>query len=276
MSLLNKYSNALIRRMQGWRCNYIYRLSPKPILNINKTYVSLFFDYEGKWSRPDEENNSRKGIEYILWQLDSVDIKATFNCVGRLVEDRLDMLQKIDQSGHEIASHTVEHTLVDGWSGEKMAADINKFRKLMSPISKNVIGFRAPQSKWSFKALKALMDAGILWDAANDQAAYPYIILQKENKRLWRMPVKLDDWNFEKHNSNPDKMFEGWCAAVVSAIKDKHYVAVGFHPWVLGKDDARLDAFSKFVNFLTGMENVAIRPFGDIASICEIRIESRK
>lgn len=272
MIVSNAYSNAIIRRMQRWRCRYAYQLSSKPILYMNKTYISLFFDYEGKWSRPDQEHNSRKGIEYILWKLDQVGIKATFNCVGHLVNDRQDMLQKINQSGHEIASHTVGHTLVNNWSKELVSDDIHEFRTLLSPITKNIIGFRAPQAKWNFETLHALLDNGIFWDAADDPAPYPYIILQKENRRLWRMPARIDDWNFEKNNADSDVMLQAWRASVLFSVRHRHYFAVGFHPWVLGKDESRLLAFSKFIDFLVEVPDIIITQFGDIVRICEGQI----
>lgn len=276
MNTLIKYTNAVERRICGLRCQIRQRRSPNPIAAMGQPHVSLFFDYEGKWSRPDQEINSAKGIAHVLDKIEQTGIKATFNCVGRLADDQGDMLRQISQSGHEIASHTVRHTVVKGWSTMQMKDDIIEFKKLLNPASNHIAGFRPPQSKWRFKTLQALLDEGILWDAADDPAPFPYIIAKKGDRRLWRMPTRIDDWNLEKDDMKPSAMLTAWQSAVTSAIINRRYVAVGFHPWILGKSASRLAAFSDFIDSLFDLNDIAIQPFGEIARLCEAGVAHKK
>ncbi|MFP4573789.1 MAG: polysaccharide deacetylase family protein, partial [Desulfobacterales bacterium] len=276
LKTLDRYWNGFKRRARQNHCRWKYLRSPKAPALMNMMHLTVFFDYEGKYSRPDQEKNSAKGLEYILDTLERAGITATFNCVGRLIDDQRDTLEQIKRSGHEIASHTVAHTPVGNWTQRRMADDIEEFQRLLQPIANPVAGFRPPQSKWRFQTLKGLLKSGIIWDAADDPAPFPYVILQKGGRRLWRMPTGIDDWNFEKNNTAPAVMLDSWCATVRSAIQKRKYVAVGFHPWVLGKDNARLAAFSGFVDWLSKLDNVVIAPFGEIARRCESEVMGQK
>jgi hypothetical protein len=86
------------------------------------------------------------------------------------------------------------------------------------------------------------------------------------------MPVFCDDWMFEEKDFKPKEMLSIWEKTVFSAMQNRRYVAIGFHPWVLGKDEARLEAFAELVDVLGRLKGVVIIPFGDVARYCESRV----
>jgi len=278
MSNAHRYWRGVKRRLQARRCQRAFQRSAKPLACIDKTYVTLFFDYEGKWSHinfdSNQDKHSRKGMACILEILGQAKFQATFNCVGKLIEDHYhyDILEQIAQAGHEIASHTSSHTLVDRWPAARVVEDMAQYRSLLQPIVPKVIGFRAPQSRWRACTLQGLLQSRVLWNAESDVSPFPYVIAQLGEQRLWRMPVTIDDWALEGHGIHPSVMREAWCNAVKSAAEQIRYVSIGFHPWVLGKDSLRLDVFSQFIDFLSGCEDTEIATFEEIARICETKI----
>jgi peptidoglycan/xylan/chitin deacetylase (PgdA/CDA1 family) len=236
----------------------------------------LFFDYEGKWAQKGQEENSRKGVERILNILEHGNLRATFNVVANLAIDNMSILRNIVAAGHEIASHTVGHTVVERFSVDQISSDLQKFRYLLSGVALELIGFRSPQSRWNSTTLKGLLRAGILWNAEDDLLPYPYIIAQSGNHRLWRMPVTCDDWKFEALRLSSDEMMGVWRRAILNAIKRGYYIAIGFHPWVLGQDETRLDALAELVEFLRCQNNITVAPFGDVARLCESEVKGIK
>ena len=163
---IDRYRQGLKRRFQRWQCYCAFRQSPKPLEYGDKTYVTLFFDYEGKSSHVycdlEQDGYSRKGMVHILNRLDQAGFQATFNCVGKLIEEHRDLFIRIAQSGHEIASHTIGHTLVDRWSVAQVVEDMEQFRNLLAPIATMVLGFRAPQSRWSSSTIQGLLKSNVL------------------------------------------------------------------------------------------------------------------
>jgi peptidoglycan/xylan/chitin deacetylase (PgdA/CDA1 family) len=239
---------------------------------MEKGVVTIFFDYEGKWARADQGENCRRGVNCILDILEAENIRGTFNIVGELLKDETSVVERIQSNNHEIASHTLRHTVVDNFSASQMAEDITKFKKLSIIRNIRLRGFRGPRSRWTPKTLRGLLNTNILWTADNDNASYPYIILKNAKRRLWRMPVHVDDWLFESEDIKPRKMLAIWTEQLITAQENNHFTAIGFHPWILAKQPERMEVFREFIAMLGKLDNIKVIPFGDVADLCEGRV----
>ena len=266
-----RWLNRVHRRSVRIRCRYRYVRSPKPLAASAKTYVTLFVDDHGRWSRNDPQAEiSRRGVVWILDVLARGSIRATFNVVGKhAVEDAV-ILRRIIAEGHEIACHTMEHKSVLRCSAQAIEHDMMRFREAMVVyLPRGVTGFRAPRSEWNFAVLRGLLNAGILWNAESDKNPFPYVIMSRGQKRLWRLPVSIDDWEYETHAVTPREMAVSWTRVVEHAMERHYYAAIGVHPWVIAKDQSRMRMFSEFVQYLGGAESVICAPFADVAALCE-------
>ncbi len=267
-SIRNRIVDAFIRRILNMRSRIAYRSSPKPMVDSSQTHIVLFFDYEGRWAHGDQTENSRKGVIQILDILKRNNIKTTFNIVGKLLEEEIKIIRRINADGHEVASHTVLHTpLISG--PKQVCQNILEFRKLAANFGVNISGFRSPKSRWRFKTLDGLLLADILWNAENDAASYPYVIRSNSTKRLWRLPVSIDDWDYKKRNILPAEMLKNWKNIVFDAINHCEYASIGFHPWVEYEAEGRMNTFAEFIDFLNSRDDVKISTFGEIARLCE-------
>jgi peptidoglycan-N-acetylglucosamine deacetylase len=107
------------------------------------------------------------GLDKIIELLRVNDTFATFFMVGELIEFRPEIIDKIINSGHEIAFHTMHHTRLDAPNFKSnFDSELKQFKKLTEGKSK---GFRAPtfslnyDSSW---AIDTLIQNGYTYDSS--------------------------------------------------------------------------------------------------------------
>lgn len=265
MRFFKRIIDKVEREHQNYYCKRQYRNTNNLLNSKHKKFGTIFFDYEGEWAKVEQKSNSVIGVNHVLKTLQELNLKATFNTVGKLFE-REDIIDEIIRGKHEIASHTYKHTVVKSFSRGDIVIDFNRYRKFIKRKNIVINGFRAPQSKWNFNVLDGLIESKIKWDAEDDSAAFPYIIKEVNGQRLWRIPVKVDDWIAEGKNFSPLEMYNYWIEKYQFAIDNGFYFSIGFHPWLLAKDPERLFYFDKFLQKLVEENKLEILTFGEVAS----------
>ena len=82
----------------------------------------------------------------ILDILKEYNIKATFFCIGKQIEENPEMLKRINNEGHLIANHSYSHNFwFDFWSSRKIIADLKKAEELVYNLTSHKIKlFRPP------------------------------------------------------------------------------------------------------------------------------------
>ena len=97
--------------------------------------------------------------------------KATFFVLGQIAESHPELVRKIADQGHEIASHGYDHQLVYEKGPEAFHDDIQRSKKLLERIcGRSIIGYRAPswslcrhRTPWAWPILK---QAGFKYDSS--------------------------------------------------------------------------------------------------------------
>lgn len=114
--------------------------------------------------------------------LDSIDIKATFFCVGQLAVEFPDVIRSIVARGHEIGCHSNIHTWLDKMDEKMLRDDTTEALQVLQDVSgQKVTCYRAPafsitpKNKW---AVDVLAECGIESDASifpaiRDFGGYP-------------------------------------------------------------------------------------------------------
>lgn len=105
------------------------------------------------------------------------------------------------------------------------------------------------------------------WSAENDKADSPYVIYGNEGGRLFRMPIKMDDWDYEEKNLSPNDMYKKLTECVSRLVEDKLYGAMGFHPWVIGRNDERIRVFYDFIDDLTKNDGITVLTFSQACGL---------
>ncbi len=152
-------------------------------------HVVLTVDVEDYFMSPEciafESWNSfepaiHKGMERVLALLDEYQAKATFFFVGWLAERYPELVQWTVEKGHEIASHTYDHTFVSELNAEQFDQSLCKSLEILRQLAPNqpVHGHRAPafsldaSQPWQFEILRK---NGIVYDSSiNPRSTYLY------------------------------------------------------------------------------------------------------
>jgi polysaccharide deacetylase family protein (PEP-CTERM system associated) len=124
-------------------------------------------------SRTDWDTSSLRVIEnteLILRILETYNTKATFFVLGWIAKKCPQLIKKINDAGHEIASHGYWHELIYNQTKEKFREDVQSSKKILEDlINKQVVGYRAPSfsvTKKSFWAIDILIESGYKYDSS--------------------------------------------------------------------------------------------------------------
>lgn len=125
----------------------------KFINKISDTYIYIYHKINCDWNADD--------IDTILKVLNDNNCKITFFMVGDWVDKFPDAVKKINDAGHEIASHSDTHPHVNNLSYEKNIEEIEKSNdKIENLIGKRTNIYRAPYGEYNNTVIKAAQDKG--------------------------------------------------------------------------------------------------------------------
>ena len=123
--------------------------------------VSAFSPYIPRTDWPIRECRIERNIDCILAMLDEHDTKATFFTLGWVAERFPNVVRRIVNNGHELASHGYGHERVSDQTPDSFFADINIAKLILEDISgTEVRGYRAPsfsigeKNLWAFETLE--------------------------------------------------------------------------------------------------------------------------
>ena len=109
-------------------------------VDLEDYYCDLPFSEWSKFKPRIEQNT-----QIILDLFDKYEVKATFFTLGYVGEKFPDLVKKIYDKGHEIATHSYSHLDLRKSTKEKVEEDLVKSIKILEKITKKKInGFRAP------------------------------------------------------------------------------------------------------------------------------------
>ena len=123
--------------------------------------VSAFAPYIPRDQWDSRDCRVERNVERILHMLDSHNTKATFFTLGWIAERYPNLVRRIVDGGHELASHGYGHQRASDLSEAAFFTDIESAKKLLEDLSgQEVKGYRAPSfsigegNLWAFDCLE--------------------------------------------------------------------------------------------------------------------------
>jgi polysaccharide deacetylase family protein (PEP-CTERM system associated) len=111
-----------------------------------------------------------ENIDRILTMFDDHNVKATFFTLGWIAQRYPEVVRRIIQGGHELASHGYGHLRVTDQSREVFLEDVSSAKKILEDIGGvQILGYRAPsfsigdQNLW---ALDVLRETGHIYSSS--------------------------------------------------------------------------------------------------------------
>jgi len=144
------------------------------MLSKNAVTIDLEDWYQGieqpydSWSRFDERIDI--GTDIVLSILDETNTRATFFVLGWLADQRPDLIRRVADEGHEIASHGYDHEKLYDTTPEALREALGRAKKVTEDvIGKAVPGHRAPffsLTRRSLWAIDLIAELGFEYDAS--------------------------------------------------------------------------------------------------------------
>lgn len=119
-----------------------------------------------------------EGVERILEELATRNLKGTFFCLGWLAEKHPSVVRKIHNAGHQIGCHSYQHQLSTRFSPATFRNDTYKAKLLIEDVVGNEVDcFRAPGfsiTQNNIWALGVLCELGFKYDCSVFPAHHDY------------------------------------------------------------------------------------------------------
>lgn len=262
--------NILTFDIEDWYCNCVFT-----DLNWDKYEVRLY-----------------EGVDEILTELNSRNIKATFFCLGWIADNHPDIIKRIHRAGHHIGCHSYQHQLLNEFNRQQFTEDTKRSKYALEDlIGEEVDAYRAPAwtvNKNNIWVLEILGDLGFKYDSSIFPAKHsfggfpdygevePSNLLLENGKIIKEFPVSIHTILGEKiifsgggyFRFFPYKLIRRW-------MKEKSYNMTYFHTQDFDKGQPKLKelpivrqfktyygidrAFVKFQHFLDDFDFVNIR-----------------
>lgn len=247
-------------------------------MNILTIDVEDYFQVENfkkviKFSDWDKyETRVVRNTEKILDILEKAGTKGTFFILGWVAERNPELVKRIHQNGHEVASHGYAHQTVYSQSEEEFRIDLKKSKSILESIIKtHVLGYRAPSysiTKKSEWALDVLREEGFKYDSSifpiyHDHGGlpganrYPYKIYNHQDY-MWEFPIstmKMLKQNIPFSGGGYFRLLPyNFIKSAIKKINREGFpVIVYIHPWELDPGQPRIRAnrlstFRHYVN----------------------------
>ena len=248
--------NKIRYRYSGWALNTSTARLPETYKT--KRNVLIYFDYEREFGGF-ESNITDDFIDELLSVLDSYKIRATWFTVGKIFELYPETISSILDRGHEIASHSYRHSVIQKMSGDEIRRDFEMFSTSLS-ANIDVIGFHSPQGRWNTRMFNILSNAGYAYDVALDKASGPGrpVFVKTKAGRILRINTVGDDWPLYAGRYSEQEMHD-YFISLSDRIRDGDVAGIGFHPWILYSKPAIYKGFRNLLESLSTQEDIIVK-----------------
>lgn len=225
-------------------------------------HVSAFADVVSPGAWDSFESRVCRNTDRLLDIFARADVRATFFVLGWAAERYPDLVRRIRDAGHELASHSYDHGLVYDRSPDAFRADLRRAKGAIEDAAGVAVhGYRAPsysvveRSLW---ALDILIDEGYTYDSSiypirHDRygiPAWPRHIhrVERPGGGLWELPgstVRHAGMNWPMGGGGYFRLLPyAWTRMGIRRLNEHEGRPAIFylHPWEIDPDQPKLNA----------------------------------
>ena len=232
--------------------------------------VSAFAPYIARadWER--RECRVERNVERILALLDEHDTEATFFTLGWIAERYPQLVRRIAEQGHEVASHGYGHERASDLSPDAFRADVERAKAVLEDLTGSAVaGYRAPSfsiGPGNMWALDTLAQAGYRYSSSiypirHDHYGMPDAprFMHQATPELIEIPIttlRLFNRNLPSSGGGYFRLLpyalSRWMLRQVNRV-DGEAAVFYFHPWEIDPGQPRIagiDAKTRFRHYL--------------------------
>jgi len=208
------------------------------------------------------ESRVERNTDRLLRIFTDAGVTATFFVLGWVGERFPDLVRRIADTGHEVASHGYAHRLIFDQSPHEFREDVRRAKALLEDASgRRVAGYRAPSfsvTERSLWALDVLIEEGYHYDSSvypihHDRYGipsaprHPYVI-RRDGGTLLEVPgstVQIGPMNLPIGGGGYFRILPyGWTRWGIARVNrtEQRPTVFYLHPWEIDPDQPRLPA----------------------------------
>lgn len=233
--------------------------------------VSAFEKLINRQDWDDLEHHVANNISRLLQIFDRSGVKATFFVLGWVAERYPQIVDKIVEQGHELASHGYGHQRVTDLTQDAFIADVTRAKEILEGISGHKVkGYRAPsysineKNNWALKILKETGHeySSSIYPIKHDHYGYPSaprFVFRDQKTGLVEIPITTMKFMSRLFPAGGGGFFRFYPYAVSRwAIQrvnemDQQSTVFYLHPWEIDPDQPRqknITAKTRFRHYL--------------------------
>jgi peptidoglycan/xylan/chitin deacetylase (PgdA/CDA1 family) len=137
------------------------------VLSVDLEFFTDTFAFQKLNRKWENGEVGEAGVEKLLELFEKHNIKSTFFVVGRFAKSHKQLLNRIRNGGHEIASHTMTHRSLLNLGDEEIAMEIGDSKKMLEDaVGDIVLGFRAPAFGIDAAIMAVVAQSGYKYDSS--------------------------------------------------------------------------------------------------------------
>lgn len=228
--------------------------------------VSAFAPYIPRSDWDGRDCRVERNVERILRMLGDHGTRATFFTLGWIAERYPQLVRRIVEQGHELASHGYGHERASDLSESAFFADIDSARKILEDISGcAVTGYRAPSfsigegNLWAFDCLEraGYRYSSSIYPIRHDHYGMPDAprFAHKVREGVLEVPVTTARFFSRNWPASGGGYFRlmpyalsSWLLRQVNQ-NDGQPVIFYFHPWEIDADQPRIEGINAKARF---------------------------
>ncbi len=180
------------------------------------------------------------GTERLLDLLADAGVLGTFCWVGRVAEERPDLVQRAIAEGHEVACHSWDHRAYNGLGPDEQRADIERTRDALTRIAGVApTGHKSPGWRYDEHTFPIVQELGFRWAMDEPGGDLPY--LQRPDPArppLVQLPPSwlYDDYPFFVDRLlTPNQAYDFWREDLDQLRAEGKLMCLTLHPFVGGR-----------------------------------------
>jgi polysaccharide deacetylase family protein (PEP-CTERM system associated) len=219
--------------------------------------VSAFAPYIRRSEWDTRECRVERNVDRILAMLADREVKATFFVLGWIADRHGNMVRRIAEAGHEVASHGYAHERASDLDAAAFSQDVGSAKKILEDLTGQAVrGYRAPSFSigvGNLWALDALAQAGYAYSSSIYPIVHDHYGMPDSPRFAYRVGqglLEVPPTTLRVLNRNMPSSGGGYFRLLPYALsrwmirrvnqQDGEAAVFYFHPWELDVDQPRV------------------------------------
>ena len=246
----------------------------------HRAAVCVTFDVDGSYGEKGYRDPSNTywisqteydpfGVERSLRVLADLDIQATYCWVGKVAEERPDLVERAVADGHEIALHTWEHRYLHTMSDDEQRDDFHRtFETLQRIAGSPPTGHKTGGWRYNDATHRICQEMGLDWVMDVPRGDLPSFLRPDESRPpLVNLPPSWlwDDYNwYVDQIASPNQVANAWQDDLDMLREEGGLMSLTLHPFVSGRPGP-MRGLARFLDYAVSLGDVWIARADQIA-----------